>query len=481
VLASFREEFVTDDRASLLRSLRHLEQKLAAQDADLRSAQYEMQRVAQAAKRGQWAEAQLSRIWESTFGPGGAALWHTRLLGKKLQGEIERRIRRARNGAAERQGKSAIQASTASVNASGDERQPDIFCFPIIDWHFRYQRPQQLMSRLARRGRRVFWVAPWFRGAGPPVDVEELAPGVWEVSLRGPDLDLYGAAPDEATAEQMANRLVDLAREIGVGEAAQVVELPFWWPVVRRLREKSGWRVVYDCMDDYGAFSLHNAQTSSLEAAIIQTADVILASSRPLQEKIARSGRQATLVRNACDYEHFAVVTLRRSDRPVVGYYGAIADWFDSDLVADLAERRADWDFLLIGSTFSADVSRLRELPNVQLAGEKPYSDLPRWLSRFDVAILPFRRGPLTEATNPVKAYEIMAAGLPLVSVPLPEMVEFGDLVRLASTPEEFERQIRAELENLDESIVERRRAFARGQTWEERVRQVDELISSKA
>jgi glycosyltransferase involved in cell wall biosynthesis len=471
---------VTDDRASLLRSLRLLEQKLAAQEADLRSAQYELQKLALAAKRGQWAEAQLSHIWGSTFGPGGTALWHTRLLGKKLQGEVERRIRHTRNEAAERQGRLAIRTSTPSGTASGDERQPDIFCFPIIDWHYRYQRPQQLMSRLGQRGRRVFWVAPWFRGAGPPVDVEELAPGVWQVSLRGPNLDLYGAAPDEATAEQMANGLVDLARESGVREAAQVVELPFWWPVVRRLRENPGWRVVYDCMDDYGAFSLHSARTSSLEAAIIQTADVILASSRPLQEKIARSGRQATLVRNACDYEHFAVVSPRRSGRPVVGYYGAIADWFDSELVADLAERRVDWDFLLIGSTFSADVSRLRELPNVQLAGERPYFELPRWLSRFDVAILPFRRSPLTEATNPVKAYEIMAAGLPLVSVPLPEMVEFGDLIRLASTPAEFEREIRAELEDRDESLVEKRRAFARGQTWEERVRQVDELVSSK-
>lgn len=471
---------MTDDRAFLLRSIQLLEQKLAAQEADLRSAQYEMQKLAQGAKRGQWAEAQLSRIWGSTFGPGGTALWHTRLLAKKLQDEVARRIRRARNEAAERRGRTAPPTSTASGTASGDERQPDIFCFPIIDWHYRYQRPQQLMSRLGQRGRRVFWVAPWFRGTGPPVDVEELAPGVWQVSLRGPDLDLYGAAPDEATAEQMANGLVDLARESGVREAVQVVELPFWWPVVRRLRERPGWRVVYDCMDDYGAFSLHSVRTSSLEAAIIQTVDVILASSRPLQEKIARSGRQATLVRNACDYEHFAVVSPRRSGRPVVGYYGAIADWFDSDLVADLAERRVDWDFLLIGSTFSADVSRLRELPNVHLAGEQPYSELPRWLSRFDVAILPFRRTPLTEATNPVKAYEIMAAGLPLVSVPLPEMVDFGDLVRLASTPAEFEREIRGELANRDEAKAERRRAFARGQTWDARVEMFEALLPSR-
>jgi hypothetical protein len=233
-------------------------------------------------------------------------------------------------------------------------------------------------------------------------------------------------------------------------------------------------------MDDHAGFSFHTAETTALEAGLIRGADLILASSRPLQEKIARSNREAVLLRNACDYEHFASVTRHGSHRPVIGYYGAIADWFDSDLVADLAEHQPGWDFVLIGSTFAADVSRLRNLPNVQLVGERPYGELPRWLSRFDVAILPFRRTPLTEATNPVKAYEIMAAGLPLVSVPLPEIVEFGDLVRLASTPVEFEKQIRAELGNRDEILVERRRAFARGQTWEERVRQLDGLISSK-
>jgi hypothetical protein len=230
-------------------------------------------------------------------------------------------------------------------------------------------------------------------------------------------------------------------------------------------------------MDDHAGFSFHTAETTALEAGLIQGADLILASSRPLQEKIARSSREAVLLRNACDYEHFASITRQGSNRPVIGYYGAIADWFDSDLVADLAELRPAWDFVLIGSTFAADVSRLRNLPNVQLVGEQPYAELPRWLSRFDVATLPFRRTPLTEATNPVKAYEIMAAGLPLVSVPLPEIVEFGDLVRLASTPAEFERQIRAELERRGESLVEKRRAFARGQTWEERVRNIEGLF----
>ena len=470
---------MTDDRAALLRTLRLLEQKLAAQEADLRSARYELQKLALTAKRGQWAEAQLSRIWAAAFGLAGTAAWFMRRLGRMLRDEVERRIERVLTALPKRPGTQVRPISTEGRAGDRDEQWPDILCFPIIDWHYRYQRPQQLMSRLGQRGRRVFWVAPWFRGAGPPVDIEELSPGVWQVSLRGPDLDLYGAAPDRVTADVLVDRLTDLARSVDMRKAIQIVELPFWWPVAQRLRER-GWPLVYDCMDDHEGFSFHTAETTALEPELIQAADIILASSRPLKEKIARSNREAILLRNACDYEHFASVTRQGSHRPVIGYYGAIADWFDSDLVADLAECQPGWDFILIGSTFAADVSRLRNLPNVQLVGERPYGELPRWLSRFDVAILPFRRTPLTEATNPVKAYEIMAAGLPLVSVPLPEIVEFGDLVRLASTPAEFEKQIRAELENRDEILVERRRAFAREQTWDARVEMLEALLPSR-
>jgi GT2 family glycosyltransferase/SAM-dependent methyltransferase len=154
----------------------------------------------------------------------------------------------------------------------------------------------------------------------------------------------------------------------------------------------------------------------------------------------------------------------------VIGYYGAIADWFDSDLVADLAERRPDWRFVLVGSTYTADMSRLSTLPNVETPGEVPYGDLPRWIERMDVLLIPFRRTPLTEATNPVKAYEILAAGRPLVSVPLPEIVALGDLVRLAETPEEMEREVLAALSGDTPEARRRRREFACEQTWAHRV-----------
>ena len=103
------------------------------------------------------------------------------------------------------------------------------------------------------------------------------------------------------------------------------------------------------------------------------------------------------------------------------------------------------------------------------LNGEKPYAEIPRWLSEFDVTILPFKRTPLTEATNPVKAYEIFAAGKGLISVPLPEMRPLAPLARLACTAEEFERRIEMELKRPNLVLRSRRRAFAQKNTWRKR------------
>jgi len=146
--------------------------------------------------------------------------------------------------------------------------------------------------------------------------------------------------------------------------------------------------------------------------------------------------------------------------------------------VVQVARKRPDWDFVLVGSTFSADVSKLERLPNVSLPGEKPYAEIPTWLAGFDVALIPFKRVPLTEATNPVKAYEILAAGKPLVAVPLPEIQAMAPHVRFAATPDDFIREIGAA---LAEPATEQdaRRAFARENTWEKRFEAFSSAVAS--
>jgi GT2 family glycosyltransferase len=355
----------------------------------------------------------------------------------------------------------------------------DVVCLPIIDWHFRFQRPQQLMSRFAEAGHRVFYVAPWVRTSGALYEVTQARPNVYEVSLRGPERNVYTDVLDESARDALMEALDSLRRDYGLGATVIFVQLPFWSLLAAALRERYAWPLVYDCMDHHAGFSTNRQEMLEQEDLLFEAADLVVTSSSQLEQQAARHNPNRLVLRNACDFDHFAGTAVRNGSRPVVGYYGAIADWFDSDLVADLAERRPDWDFVLIGDTFTADVERLRTLGNVRLLGEKPYSEIPAWLASFDVAIIPFKRIPLTEATNPVKAYEILAAGKPLISVPLPEIVLLGPLVRLASNAAEFDEQITAALEASDWRRVAERRSFARENTWESRLASLAPRVAS--
>ncbi len=342
------------------------------------------------------------------------------------------------------------------------ERQ-DILCFPIIDWDLRFQRPQQLMMQFGRAGHRVFYVAPTFRQSGPLILLTKRESNVFEVSLRGPRLDFYRDVPRSGDLEPALDAL---RREASIECAAVIVQFPFWAPVARRLNLRP---LIYDCMDAIGGFTSVSRRILALEKPLMQCADLVVASSPHLEREARRSSPNVLLLRNACDYDAFAHIEAAKNPRPLIGYYGAISYWFDVDLVARLAARRPDWDFLLIGDTWGADVSSLTRLANVTLPGEQPYSSIPKWLAAFDVAIIPFRRMALTEATNPVKAYEMLAGGKPIVSVPIPEAVQLQPLVRLASTVEEFECGIERAMRENDAEAVAARRAFAHEQTWRRR------------
>ncbi len=356
------------------------------------------------------------------------------------------------------------------VCAQRREELEEYLVLPIIDWDFRFQRPQQLAVALAQRGHRVFYCRISFRRRGPLVELTPKAPNVWEVSLRGPNRNVYRDRLTAEDADELIESLEALRRQQQLGACALVVELPFWWPLARGLRQRWGSPVIYDCMDYHPGFSTNDAAMLQQEEDLVEKADLVIASSSFLAQQLGERAHHLLRLPNACHWDHFARVPWRApADPPTVGYYGAIAEWFDVPLVAELARERPHWRFLLVGSTYTCDTSPLRGLANVTLAGEQPYAELPKWIETMDVVIIPFRRCPLTEATNPVKFYEIMAAGKPLVAVPLPELVPHGDLVVFAESADEFALRIEEQLarESEEESLA--RRTFARSHTWQAR------------
>jgi glycosyltransferase involved in cell wall biosynthesis/2-polyprenyl-3-methyl-5-hydroxy-6-metoxy-1,4-benzoquinol methylase len=370
-------------------------------------------------------------------------------------------------------------SAPAVPRPSRDDRYT-VVCFPSIEWGFRFQRPQQLARCLARMGHDVLFATHSFGAAFTSREVE---PRVEEFELPGPSLNPYRDRMDEAQAAKMADALLAYLSERHTGRCVCLVQLPFWTPVAVAMRAAAGCDVIYDCMDLHAGFSSNAEAALGDEARLLGIADVVVCSSQQLLEHALPQAKRTALIRNGVDYEHFARVPDRERSaggRMTVGYYGAIADWFDSGLVAAIARLRPQWRIVLVGSTWSADTAPLESVPNITLTGERPYTDLPALIEDWDCCIIPFRHTPLTAATNPVKVYEMLASGKPVVSVHLPELAPMAaaGLVELAAGASGFVEAIE------DDALYraqarERRRAFAADNTWALRTSALESAIDA--
>ncbi len=358
--------------------------------------------------------------------------------------------------------------------AAGGKR--DYFVWAVIDWHFRTQRPQHLARELAADGNRAFYISNNFIDDPlPGFSVEPLdADGrLFQIHLnvRGKPA-IYHAAPDEPTAEQLRASMRELLAWTHSSRCVSLVQHPFWIEATSVLPNH---RLAYDCMDHHGGFADNTQGVLAREEELINSADLLVVTSDWLRDEAGQHNPNCLMVRNACQYEHFSnrpsQVFKDPHGRNVIGYYGAIAEWFDFDLVEAVALRFPTHLVLLVGEDTAGGQSKLQHLDNVQFVGEVSYATLPFYLYAFDVCLLPFKIIPLTLATNPVKVYEYLSAGRNVVSVDLPEMHQFGDLIRTADSTESFCDAVATALAaKPDPEMLARRQGFAATQTWSRRV-----------
>ncbi len=356
---------------------------------------------------------------------------------------------------------------------------PDVIVLPIMEWSSRVQRPQQIARRFGRSGRRVFYLHTSFRPEG--ISVRPVQENIFEVQLPAAHpANLYFDRMGPELAGELLQAMAVLQESFGIAAAICLVDLPFWSPLALRLRDVFGWKVVYDCMDYHQGFSTGSGQVAEQDEALARQSDLVLVTSRFLLDQKTALNPNTVRVPNGTEFDHFrfpsleAPEALRRLSKPVIGYYGAIADWFDTNLVAGLARARPGWNFVLIGSTLYADLEPLQGLENVHLLGEIPYAELPAYLHAFDAATIPFKKIPLTDATNPVKMFEYFSAGKPVVAADLDELRQYSDLVRLASTREQWLEALEAALADDAPERVQTRVDFARQNTWEKRFEQIE-------
>jgi glycosyltransferase involved in cell wall biosynthesis len=209
--------------------------------------------------------------------------------------------------------------------------------------------------------------------------------------------------------------------------------------------------VIYYCVDEYSQFTGADKNAIlDLERSLIQKSDLVVVSASRLFETKRKHNPRTVLMTHGVDVQHFRKACLEETPipadcaalpGPVIGFYGLIEDWVDLEVVRHVACCRPEWSLLLIGE-IKTDISALEKLPNVHFLGRREYKSLPGYCKKFDVAILPFVTNELTLAANPLKVREYLAAGLPVVATPLPEVQKLDGLVRLARSPRDFLDQI---------------------------------------
>jgi GT2 family glycosyltransferase len=406
------------------------------------------------------------------------------LLRKAVRGAIplplrERLHKLLSGGDAPPQSPSMEAMAAAIVDEHGFDALPgrfDVICYANIEWAARFQRPQQMMLQFARGGHRVFYVVASRKPLdGAPYSIEQVAENVVQVALKVDALpDHYAEAMSPDVHASYASSLAAIAHDFRIYAPVQIVHLPFWTPLARDFRKTRKWRVAYDCMDEWDSFPRIGAPLLAAEHALVRDSDLVTVTSQLLLEKWQVEAPNALLVRNGVDNAFFAErlaanALLAAISHPIIGYYGALAEWVDFQLVADLADAAPEWSFVLIGDHFTAEVDLLKGKPNVHLLGLRPYADMPRYLFNFNACIIPFKLNKITHAVDPVKFYEFLSGGKPIVSTPLEELQPFGSYVSFAETADGFKRALADHLENDTPENVQERQAFAMQNDWRQR------------
>lgn len=328
-------------------------------------------------------------------------------------------------------------------------RPYDLMCFSHLRWDYVTQRPNHLLSRCSRE-RRVFFVEePLFDGGEPRLDVSVREHGLHVVVPRLP------AGMRLAAAERAAAGLLSNLVEERVGP-----EYVCWYYTPMALgyaRHLQPLITVYDCMDELSLFKGAPPRLREREEELFRCSSIVFTGGQSIYEAKRHQHHNVHCFPSSVDARHFGQARYSWPDpgdqaaipRPRLGYFGVIDERIGLDLVRAVAELRPGWQLIFVGPVAKIDPATLPRLPNIHYLGQKHYTELPRYIAGWDVAILPFAHNDSTRFISPTKTPEYLAAGRPVVSTSIHDVVhpyEALQLVRIADTPRDFVAAVEAAL-----------------------------------
>lgn len=371
----------------------------------------------------------------------------------------------------------------------------DILCFSTTDWDEIWGSRQQIMLRFANSGDRVLFIER-------QVSVEHLLrdPALlrrklsrWrDAPLVERSSNLWTWCPSLMLPGRYYARLLNqlgqclLARQVKPVLQALNFTQPILWlypphsaPLLHKFRESCS---VYHCIDRFSGTQkgLKRSIMEKEEIQLLHGADIVFTHSRGLQEKYTRyTLRPVKLIPSAVDIDHFQSTSDVHPDickipHPRIGIMGTFDGRLDTELLQTLINEHPEWHFVFIGQIRPGrtNLARLLHQGNVHYLGARPYQELPVLLNGLDLFLIPYKNNELTQYINPLKLYEYLAVGKPIVSVPLPEIMAFSPLVSIAD-PEHFSDQMVNTLMSDTPESRQARREIAQPHSWDARLQEI--------
>jgi glycosyltransferase involved in cell wall biosynthesis len=355
----------------------------------------------------------------------------------------------------------------------------DLLCLSHLRWNFVFQRPQHLMTRFARARRVFFFEEPLFHDSR----AELIVTRDHGVCVCVPHL------PRGLNAVETANETRRLLNELLV---THTIERPVVWyytPMALDFaRHVSASAVVFDCMDELSAFRGAPPELLGKEEELLSRADLVFTGGQSLFEAKRERHRRVFAFPSSVDVPHFSAarhVTAQPPDQasipgPRLGFFGVVDERMDLDLIGQVAVARPDWHVVILGPVVKIDPATLPRGENIHYLGMKTYAELPSYLGGWDVALLPFARNESTRFISPTKTPEYLAAGCPVVSTPIRDVVHpYGELglVAIANSPEEFVAAIDGALHGEASGWREKVDRFLSQMSWDRTWREMSGLI----
>jgi UDP-galactopyranose mutase len=317
-----------------------------------------------------------------------------------------------------------------------------ILVFSHLRWNFVYQRPQHLLARFAQHYRVWFVEEPVYASGTTEMRVTRDASGVYVCE---PHTQSRASGFHDDQIEVMQKLVAQLVEQEELGNYAVWFYTPMALPLIRSLSPRV---IAYDCMDELSAFLNAPKQLIQRERALLQQADVVFTGGPSLYRAKADRHPSVYCYASSVDRTHFANAARAGEDHPDqrgipaprLGFFGVIDERLDLPLLAALADARPEWHIAMVGPVVKISSASLPRRANIHYLGQRAYEELPQFLRGWDVCLLPFALNASTRYISPTKTLEYMAAGKPIVSTPITDVVDLhGDIVRIAATASEFE------------------------------------------